>query len=310
MPEEIKNETTPKKDINVDEVINNIFNKQPEKEDGDAPAVKPPVNIFSRPIPVTQDDAAKRARLKIIIIEGLLFGAFLTAITAIYAFSGLELKLDPENGANLPSVWFFLLEFVVFSIAIGVGDYFLTEKRVNDYNSKIAGVNFDIDDEIEKALKAQEEDGITAEVAAAQNKSNGEEEVEKPFIDIKLAEDKSLTDKKFEAYLGTALVGSIETCKAVIANDMGMETIVIYIKSLAATTGEYRNGAIMELINAVKASAADNGFAAVVISKRVYGNVELNIAGGEKYGVTAPEEIKIQEAYPGALMGVSGTLKV
>lgn len=310
MPEEMKNETE-KKDIDVSEVIGAIFSKKEEKdEEVDTSKVKKPVNIFSKPIPVTQDETAKKARLKMVIIEGLLFGAFLTSITIIYSLSGLASRLDPMTNANTPNFLFFFLEFVFFSVVIGVGDYFLTEKRVNDYNSKMAGINFDIGNEIEMALKEQEEAGITAEVAAAQNKSNGEESGPAPFLEVKcVAGEKSLTDKKFEAYLNDELAGVAETCKATIDGPLGMQTIVIFIRSLSAKDGEFKNGVVMQLINAAKAAAAENGLAAVVIGKRVYGDMQLNISSAEKFGITFVEEIKIQEAYPGALMGVSGTLR-
>ena len=310
MPEEMKNETE-KKDIDVSEVIGAIFSKKEEKdEEVDTSKVKKPVNIFSKPIPVTQDETAKKARLKMVIIEGLLFGAFLTSITIIYSLSGLASRLDPMTNANTPNFLFFFLEFLFFSVVIGVGDYFLTEKRVNDYNSKMAGINFDIGNEIEMALKEQEEAGITAEVAAAQNKSNGEESGPAPFLEVKcVAGEKSLTDKKFEAYLNDELAGVAETCKATIDGPLGMQTIVIFIRSLSAKDGEFKNGVVMQLINAAKAAAAENGLAAVVIGKRVYGDMQLNISSAEKFGITFVEEIKIQEAYPGALMGVSGTLR-
>lgn len=310
MPEEMKNETE-KKDIDVNEVIGAIFSKKEEKDaEVDTSKVKKPVNIFSKPIPVTQDETAKKARLKMVIIEGLLFGAFLTSITVIYSLSGLASRLDPMTNANTPNFLFFFLEFVFFSVVIGVGDYFLTEKRVNDYNSKMAGINFDIGNEIEMALKEQEEAGITAEAAAAQNKSNGEESGPAPFLEVKcVAGEKSLTDKKFEVYLNDELAGVAETCKAIIDGPLGMQTIVIFIRSLSAKDGEFKNGVVMQLINAAKAAAAENGLAAVVIGKRVYGDMQLNISSAEKFGITFVEEIKIQEAYPGALMGVSGTLR-
>ncbi len=312
MPEEIKNETsveTDKKDIDVNEVIGAIFNS-PKEEEVDTSKVKKPVNIFSKPIPVTQDDAAKKARLKMVIIEGLLFGAFLTSITIIYSLSGLAARLDPMTNANTPNFLFFLLEFVLFSGLIGVGDYFLTEKRVNDYNAKMAGINFDIGDEIEMALKAQEAEGITAEQAAAQNKSNGEESGPAPFLEVKcVAGEKSLTDKKFEAYLNEKLAGSAETCKVIIEGPTGMQTVALFIRSLTVDEGEFKNGVVMQLISAAKNAANDNGLAAVIIGKRVYGDMQLNMSSGEKYGIKFVEEIKIQEAYPGALMGVSGSLK-
>ncbi|MBQ3897240.1 MAG: hypothetical protein II742_01925, partial [Clostridia bacterium] len=190
----------PEKEVDTQAIIDNLFNNKPEPEQPEGRKVKAPVNIFSKPIPVTQDDAARKARMKMIIIEGLLFGAFLTAITVIFSLSGLEMKLDPENGVNTPSIWFFLLEFIVFSIAFTVGDYFLTEHRVNMYNSQMAGININMDDEIDLALKAQEAEGISAEDAAAQNRSN---RVEAAIIEIRCVQgETSLTDKSFEAYIG------------------------------------------------------------------------------------------------------------
>ena len=309
---EMAADVAPQKDIDTKAIIDNIFGRKPAEGgngDTDTSKVKRPENIFSRPIPVTQDDAARKARLKIVIIEGLLFGAFITAITAIYSFSGLELKLDPENGANTPSFWFFLLVFVFFSIAIGVGDYFLTERRVNNYNSKMAGINLDseIDNEIEKALAAQEAEGITAEDAAAMNNSNGEE---KPLIDIRCTEgEESLTDKVFEAYINDKRVGFIKSCKGIILDSNGFETPILKVCSLSVNDGDFKNGVVMELIAGLKKSASDNTLAAVAIPKSVYGDLVLNVSGAEKFGITYGEELKIQEAYPGALMGIKGELK-
>ncbi|GEM_PF-3368152 len=306
--EETATAETPKKEIDTKAVIDSIFNNKPKEEAKEGNTeVKRPVNIFSKPIPVTQDDAARKARLKVVIIEGLLFGAFLTAITAIYSFSGLELKLDPENGVDTPSFWFFLLEFIFFSGAIGVGDYFLTERRVNNYNSMMAGINVDLDGEIEQALLEQEAEGITADVAAAQNKSNGEEA---RIITVHCTEgEDSLTDKGFVACEGEKMVGWSRTCKGVILDKNGFETLVLRMTALKADEGDFKNGVVMELINAAKQAAADNQLAAVVIPKSAYGDLELNLSDGAKYKITYSEELKVQEAYPGALMGVAGELK-
>ncbi|MCR4747825.1 MAG: hypothetical protein K5836_05090 [Clostridiales bacterium] len=297
----------PEKEVDTQAIIDNLFNNKPEPEQPEGRKVKAPVNIFSKPIPVTQDDAARKARMKMIIIEGLLFGAFLTAITVIFSLSGLEMKLDPENGVNTPSIWFFLLEFIVFSIAFTVGDYFLTEHRVNMYNSQMAGININMDDEIDLALKAQEAEGISAEDAAAQNRSN---RVEAAIIEIRCVQgEASLTDKAFEAYIGDEKVGNAATCKGVILDSNGFENVVLRMTQLFAAEGEYKNGVVMELIAAAKNAAADNTLAAVVIPKSVYGDLELNLSDGAKYKIQYPEEVKVQEAYPGALMGISGEFK-
>ena len=309
---EMAAEVAPEKDIDTKAIIDNIFGRKPTGEASgeiDTTKVKRPENIFSKPIPVTQDEAARKSRLKTVIIEGLLFGAFITAITAIYSFSGLELKLDPENGVNTPSFWFFLIVFIVFSIAIGVGDYFLTERRVNNYNSKMAGINIDseIDNEIEKALAEQEAEGITAEDAAAMNNSNGEE---KPLIDIRcVSGEESLTDKVLEAYVNDEKVGFIQSCKGVILDSNGFETPILKVCGLQANDGDFKNGVVMELIGGLKKLASDNTLAAVAIPKSVYGDLVLNVSGAEKFGITYGEELKIQEAYPGALMGIKGELK-
>ena len=302
----------PKKEKSAEEIVKSIFNRTViEEKNAPKPGeVKKPVNIFSRPIPVLQNEEARKARIKINVIEGLLFGAFLTAITAINAYSGIADKISLNGEAvDTPSFWFFLFEFVFFSAIIGVGDYFLTERRVNNYNASVAGINVNIDDEIENALKEQEEDGITAEDAAAANKSNGEEEV-KAFIDIRCTKGgRSLTNKTFEAYIDEELVGSMETVKGVVTDANGFETILIRIKSIEASEGDFKNGVIMELINAAKAAASDNALAAIAISKSVYGDFEVNLNSAEKYNITYKEELKVQEAYPGALMGISGELK-
>ena len=297
----------PEKEVDTQAIIDNLFNNKPEPEQPEGRKVKAPVNIFSKPIPVTQDDAARKARMKMIIIEGLLFGAFLTAITVIFSLSGLEMKLDPENGVNTPSIWFFLLEFIVFSIAFTVGDYFLTEHRVNMYNAQMAGVNINMEDEIDLALKAQEAEGISAEDAAAQNRSN---RVEAAIIEIRCVQgETSLTDKAFEAYIGDEKVGNAATCKGVILDSNGFENVVLRMTQLFAAEGEYKNGVVMELIAAAKNAASDNTLAAVVIPKSVYGDLELNLSDGAKYKIQYSEEIKVQEAYPGALMGISGELR-
>lgn len=297
----------PKKEVDTQALIDSLFNNKPEPEKENEKKVKAPVNIFSKPIPVTQDDAARRERMKMIIIEGLLFGAFLTAITVIYSLSGLEMRLDPENGVNTPSIWFFALEFVIFSIAFTVGDYFLTEHRVNNYNAQMAGVNINIDDEIDSALKAQEAEGISADDAAAQNRSN---RVEAAIIEVRCVQgESSLTDKVFEAYIGEEKVGNAATCKGVILDSNGFENVVLRMTQLFANEGEYKNGVVMELIAAAKSAASDNTLAAVIIPKSVYGDLTLNLSDGEKYKIKYPEEVKVQEAYPGALMGISGELK-
>lgn len=306
-----------KKEFNADEIVKSIFNNQPEKtdakdgdgKDGKKKQVKKPVNIFSRPINVMQTPEARKSRLKTVIIEALLFGAFLTAITAIYSISGIDLSLSPETPKNTPSVFFFVVEFVVFSVLVGVGDWFLTEKRVNDYNQSVAGLSFDIHDEIANALKEQEADGITKDDAAAQNSSNGEE---KPFIEIKPSPEnyeKSLTDKAFEAFINGKCVGSVKSCKGTILDSNGIETIIIKISSLESTDETYKNGVAMELVGALKDVAMNEGLSGVAVSKSVYGELSLTLPFAEKFGIKTAEETKITESYPGALMGISGELK-
>lgn len=305
------------KEFNADEVVKSIFNNQPEKEDasgakdkdGKKKTVKKPVNIFSRPINVMQTPEARKSRLKTVIIEGLLFGAFITAITAIYSISGIDLSLSPETPKQTPSIFFFVVEFFVFSVLVGVGDWFMTEKRVNDYNQSVAGLSFDIHDEIATALKEQEAEGITKDDAAAQNSANGEE---KPFIEVKPSDkndENSLTDKAFEAFIKDKCVGSVESCKGVILDTNGIETIIIRIFTLSLTDETYANGVAMELVGALKEVAMNEGLAAVAVSESVYGNLSLTLPSASKFGIKTPEETKIAEAYPGALMGVSGEFK-
>jgi len=94
-----------KKAFDADEIVKSIFNNQPSKaedtegngNDENKKQAKKPVNIFSRPINVMQTPEARKSRLTTVILEGLLFGAFLTAITAIYSISGLDLSLTPET---------------------------------------------------------------------------------------------------------------------------------------------------------------------------------------------------------------------
>lgn len=303
-----------KKELDVEAAVGSIFNneakeKEEEKKKKD---VKKPVNIFSRPIDVTQSEAARKSRLKGVIIEGLLFGAFLTAITAIYSLSGLDLKLDPENAAQTPNIWFFLIEFIAFSVIISVGNYFLTEKRVNDYNQSMAGLAFDIDDEIKNALEEQARDGISTEEAAAQNKSDGVEAPKKPLIEIKPGDknSESLTDKAFEAFVDGTSVGRIESCKGVILDTNNMETVILSITALDVTHETYANGVAMELMVAVKSEAAGEGFPAVAIKKEVYGDLEFNLPFADKFGIKADSEAKIAETYPGALMNITGELKI
>lgn len=295
------------KEIDTQAVIDSIFNNKPEEKEETKKSVKAPVNIFSKPIPVTQDEAARKSRRKTVIIEALLFGAFITAITAIYALSGIELKLDPENGLETPSFWYFVLEFIFFTVVIGFGDYYLTERRVNNYNSMMAGINLNIDDEIKTALAAQEAEGITAADAAAQNSAGG---IKKPVIDVKcVSGEESLTDRAFVAYEGDKKVGSAQTCKGYILDNSGFETPILRVIELKADDGDFKNGVVMELINAIKQMAADNTIAALVVPKSVYGDLTLNLPSGEKYKLIYSEELKVQEAYPGALMGITGEIK-
>lgn len=312
---ELETENEKEKEINADEIVKSIFNRQDEKEEksdeNGKKTVKKPINIFSRPINVLQTEDAKKSRIKNAVIEGLIFGAFITSVTAIYSLSGLDLKLSPESSMDTPSLFFFFAEFVVFSILISIGDFFLTEKRVNDYNQQVAGLAFDVESEIEKALMEQEKEGITPEDAAAANKTNGEEAPEKPFIEIRPdpKNEESLTDKAFEAYIADNYMGKAECCKGVILDKSGLEHILLKITKLESSDEMYANGVAMELIGAFKEVAVSEGFVAVSVSESVYGDLEFALPYADKFNIKTAEKTKISESFPGSLMGISGELK-
>lgn len=288
--------------------ISGLFKSKEDEKKGDKPKV--PVNIFSKPINVTQTEEARKSRLKTVIIEGLLFGAFLTAITAIYSLSGLELEFDPENGGNTPSLLFFLFEFVLFSGLVGVGDYFLTEKRVNDYNQKNAGWAFDINAEIEKALDEQASEGITEEQAAVLNKTNGET-VPEVGVEIVPGSANGPTDKLFEAFIDGKKAGSVSSCKGIILNSNGLEEVVLLINALNIEEEYNATNVDKQLFSALKASAVSDGFSAVVMMASIYPAEKIGMVDASKFGISAKskEDMKISELYPGALMNVSGELQ-
>lgn len=274
---------------------------------------KKPENLFSKPIDVTQSEEAQKKRLKTAIIEGLIFAAFLTSITLIYSLSGLEYKLDPTGEPANPSFVFFLFEFVFFGFLVSFFNYKLTEKRVDDYNQKMASLSFDIEEEIAQALELQAEEGITAEEAMALNKSNGEEDktvLEVP-VEIKATgTSESLTDKAFEAFMDGEKVGSIACCKAFILDSMGIEQTIVRIFEFEKNPEVAANNVSKELFGAVKDAVLNDGFPAIVTSKEINNEFCLGFYAPSKYNITASDEdTVICEAYPGALMGISGELK-
>lgn len=273
-----------------------------------------PVNIFSRPIDVTQSEEAQKSRLKMAIIEALIFAAFLTAITVIYSISGIELKLDPTGEPSNPSLLFFLFEFVFFAVFVSFGNYKLTEKRVNDYNQKMAGLSFDLDDEIAQALELQAEEGITEEDAMAINKSNGEEEEQIPEVEIEIKAvggAQSLTDKAFEAYVDGEKVGNIACCKAFVLDGAGMEQTILKIFELNEDTEYAKCGVGRRLFDAVKDAALGDSFPAIVTSSAINEKFGLGFFQASRYNITTSDsaDIVICEVYPGALMGITGELK-
>ena len=277
---------------------------------------KKPENIFSKPIDVRQTEEARKSRLKIVIIEGLLFGAFLTAITAIYSISGLSFQLTPEQPQNAPSIFFYLLEFVVFSALVGVGDYFLTEKRVNDYNQKVHGMNINIDDEIAKALSEQEAEGITKEQAMAANKSDGqEEESEQAFEIVDAVDTESDVVKALVAKNQDDFLGKISCRKGYILDTMGIEQQILVISAIEKSEKLLSNNVISALFEKARDFATESGMLAVVTSGSLNTEFTLNLSDVSKYSlkVAASDEkyaIKITETYPGSLMGVSGTIEL
>ncbi len=308
--------------------MNDLFTPHPENKEKDAAQrikeeaerielergkkPKVPENIFSRPIDVTQSEEARRSRFRTVVIEALLFGAFLTAITAIYSFTGIDLKLNPESENKSPSIVFFITEFVVFSGLVGVGDYFLTEKRVNEYNQKMAGVSFNLDDEIKKALEEQEADGISKEDAAALNNSNGEEKPvpkEIPLTIKDVSESKSLTDKAFEAYDNETLAGKIKTCKGVILDSVGFETVILNVSEFSVPEEYAKNAVGIKLFDEVKKAAMAEGLGAIVVSSEANQKYGLCLSDSSKYGIKSAVPTCICEVYPGALMGVNGQLQ-
>ena len=282
-----------------------------ELEKGNRPKV--PENIFSKPIDVSQSDEARKSRLKIVIIEALIFGAFLTAITAIYSFTGLDLKLNPETANKTPSLLFFVAEFVVFSGLVGIGDYFMTEKRVNDYNQKMAGVNFNIDEEIKNALLEQEAEGITKEEADALNSSNGEEKPIPKEIPLEIrdvSESKNLTDKAFEAYEEGTFAGKIRSCKGVILDSAGLETIILSISEFHVPEEYAKNAVGIKLFEEMKKAAMSEGLGAISVSFDFNEKYGLCLSESSKYGITCKSQTCICEVYPGALMGINGELQI
>ncbi len=274
---------------------------------------KRPENLFSKPIDVTQSEEAQKSRLKTAIIEGVLFAAFLTSITLIYSLSGLEYKFDPTGEPANPSFLFFLFEFLFFGVFVSFANYKLTEKRVNDYNQKVAGLSFDLDEEIAQALELQAEEGITEEDAMALNKSNGEEEevVSEIVIDIKaVGGSESLTDKAFEAFVNDEKVGSIACCKAFILDSMGMEQAIVRVFELKENDEFAKNNVGKRLFATLKDAVLGDGLPAMITSSEINSKFSLGLYNPSRYGITTSnEDTVICEVYPGALMGVSGELK-
>ncbi len=274
---------------------------------------KKPENLFSKPIDVTQSEEAQKGRLKTAIIEGLLFAAFLTSITLIYSLSGLEYKFDPTGEPANPSFIFFLFEFVFFGIFVSFANYKLTEKRVNDYNQKMAGLSFDIEDEIAQALELQAEEGITEEEAMALNKSNGEEEevISEITVEVKAAGgSESLTDKAFEAFVDGEKVGSIACCKAFILDSVGIEQTIVRVFELEESEEFAKNNVGKKLFEALKDAILGDGFPAIVTSTEINEKFSLGFYSPSRYSIkTSNDDTVICEVYPGALMGISGELK-
>lgn len=274
---------------------------------------KVPENLFSKPIDVTQSEEAQKARLKTAIIEGVIFAAFLTSITLIYSLSGLEYKFDPTGEPANPSFVFFLFEFVFFGIFVSFANHKLTEKRVNDYNQKMAGFSFNLDDEIAQALELQAEEGITEEDAMAINKSNGEEEEEIPetVVEIKATGgSETLSDKAFEAFIDGEKAGKIACCKAFILDSMGMEQAIVRIFELEESEKFAKNNVGKKLFEALKDAVLGDGFPAIVTTAEINNKFSLGFYNPSRYSITTGnEDVVICEVYPGALMGISGELK-
>lgn len=274
---------------------------------------KRPENLFSRPIDVTQSEEAQKGRLKMAVIEGLIFAAFLTSITLIYSLSGLEYKFDPTGEPANPSFWFFLFEFVFFGFFVSFANYKLTEKRVNDYNQKMAGLSFDINDEIAQALELQAQEGISEEEAMAINKSNGEETEEIPEINIEVkavGDSESPTDKAFEAFSDDEKVGSIASCKAFILDSMGVEQTIVRIFDFEQSAEPPKNNVSTALFTAMKDAVLGVGIPAIITSVEINDKFSLGFYNPSKYNIKTPsDDVVICEVYPGALMGMSGELK-
>lgn len=274
---------------------------------------KRPENLFSRPIDVTQSEEAQKGRLKMAVIEGLIFAAFLTSITLIYSLSGLEYKFDPTGEPSNPSFWFFLFEFVFFGFFVSFANYKLTEKRVNDYNQKMAGLSFDINDEIAQALELQAQEGISEEEAMAINKSNGEETEEIPEVEIEIKAvggSESPTDKVFEAFSDGEKVGSIASCKAFILDGMGVEQTIVRVFGFEQSAEAPKNNVSTALFNAMKEAVLGVGIPAIITSVEINDKFSLGFYNPSKYNIkTSSDDVVICEVYPGALMGMSGELK-
>lgn len=292
--------------------MNTLFKKPSEnpEQNKEKESPKGPVNIFSKPIDVRQTEEAKKSRMRIAIIEGLLFSMFLTAITAIYTISGLDVKINPEDSINTPSVFFYLAEFIIFSILACVGNYFLTEKRVNDYNQKVAGLSFDLDAEIGQALLEQEADGITEADAAALNKSDG---IDAPDFEITdVSGDESPLNKVIEAKLDDKIVGKVETCKAYLLDSMGVLQTVISVKELKADEEFQKFGVATQIFAKLKEACMADGFSVILLSKGLNDKFELGLQSIEKTAAKLADEngekiggedcFCICELYPGALL--------
>lgn len=274
---------------------------------------KVPENLFSKPIDVTQSEEAQKSRFKTAVIEGVIFAAFLTSITLIYSLSGLEYKFDPTGEPANPSFIFFIFEFLFFSFFVSFANHKLTEKRVNDYNQKMAGFSFNLEDEITQALELQAEEGITEEDAMAINKSNGEEQEEVPEIVLEIKAvggSESLADKAFEAFADGEKVGRIACCKAFVLDSMGMEQSIVRIFELEENAEFAKNNVGKQLFEALKDAVLGDGFLAIITSVDINTKFSLGFYNPSRYNIkTSNDDVVICEVYPGALMGFSGELK-
>lgn len=270
---------------------------------------KKPVNIFSKEIDVRQTEEARRSRMKIIIIEALLFGAFLTSVTAIYFISGINLDLNPESKAKIPSLFLFFLEFLISSALIGYGDYRLTETRVNDYNQKAASNPASLSDEITNALKEQELEGITKEEAVALNRSDGEEIQPEPKIKTEVKEDENGEGMSFTASAEGKETGKMSCRKGLILDSAGMEHDILIISELSQSDEARGNDAAAALFDRAKSKAEEDGLCAAAASKELNDKFSLGLFEVSKYKLSSKEPLLICESYPGSLMGISGEIR-